>query len=88
MHEYTEVCGRRRRGPGALSAGAAQPSGPSARGRGAARDLTGRETECCSFFTFTFAPAGGALQLDVEVPAGYAAVLDALARRAAAGMRR
>jgi hypothetical protein len=53
-----------------------------------ARDLTGRESECCSFFTFTFAPAGAAVQLDVEVPAGHAAVLDALARRAAAGMRR
>jgi hypothetical protein len=54
----------------------------------AARDLTGRESECCSFFTFTFAPAGAALQLAVEVPAGHAGVLDALARRAAAGMRR
>jgi len=55
-----------------------------------ARDLTSRETECCSFFTFTFtfAPAGDALQLDVEVPAGHAGVLDALASRAAAGMRR
>ena len=54
----------------------------------AARDLTSRESECCSFFTFTFAPAGDALQLDVEVPAVHAGVLDALARRAAAGMRR
>ena len=53
-----------------------------------ARDLTSRESECCSFFTFTFAPAGDALQLDVEVSAGHVAVLDALARRAAAGMRR
>jgi hypothetical protein len=54
----------------------------------AARDLTSRESECCSLFTFTFAPAGDALQLDVEVPAVHAGVLDALARRAAAGMRR
>ena len=54
----------------------------------AARDLTSRESECCSFFTFTFAPADDALQLDVEVPAVHAGVLDALARRAAAGMRR
>ena len=52
----------------------------------AARDLTSRESECCSFFTF--APAGDALQLDVEVPAVHAGVLDALARWAAAGMRR
>ena len=54
----------------------------------AARDLTSRESECCSFFTFTFAPAGDALQLDIEVPAVHADVLDALASRAAAGMRR
>jgi hypothetical protein len=52
-----------------------------------ARDLTGRETECCSFFTFTFAPAGDAVQLDVEVPAVHSGVLDVLASRAAAGMR-
>ncbi len=51
-----------------------------------ARDLTARETECCSFFTFTFARADGALQLDVEVPVAYVHVLDALADRAAAGM--
>ncbi len=51
-----------------------------------ARDLTARESACCSFFTFTFAVAGadGAVRLDVEVPAGQADALDALARRAAA----
>jgi len=53
----------------------------------AARDLAARETECCSFFTFTFAAAGDVVQLDVEVPAAHIAVLDALADRAAAGMR-
>jgi hypothetical protein len=52
----------------------------------AARDLAGRETGCCSFFTFTFARAGDAVQVDVEVPAPFAGVLDALAERAAAGM--
>jgi hypothetical protein len=52
-----------------------------------ARDLTGRETQCCSFFTFTFAPADGAVQLDVEVPAAHVDVLDALAQRAKAGTR-
>ncbi|RKN50353.1 hypothetical protein [Micromonospora endolithica] len=55
-----------------------------------ARDLTGRESSCCSFFTFTFAgdDAGdsGGLRLDVQVPAGHVDVLDALAGRAAAGM--
>jgi hypothetical protein len=51
-----------------------------------ARDLTARETVCCSFFAFTFAPADGAVQLDVEVPAAHVDVLDALAGRAAAGI--
>ncbi len=55
-----------------------------------ARDLTARESACCSFFTFTFdsrrtAP-GGPLELLAEVPAGQVAVLDALAARAAAVM--
>jgi hypothetical protein len=52
----------------------------------AARDLTGRESECCSFFSFTLVPAGGVLQIDVEVPTAHVAVLDALADRAAAGI--
>jgi hypothetical protein len=49
-------------------------------------DLTARESECCSFFSFavTSEPAddGEALALDVRVPAQYADVLDALVRRA------
>jgi hypothetical protein len=52
-----------------------------------ARDLTGRESECCSFFSFTFAPADGVVQLDVAVPDAHVDVLDALAARAVAGMR-
>ncbi|MCW2640139.1 MAG: hypothetical protein JWP76_2445 [Dactylosporangium sp.] len=55
---------------------------PAAEAR--ARDLTARETSCCSFFTFTFIPAAGALQLDVEVPTARVDVLDVLAVRAAA----
>ena len=51
-----------------------------------ARDLTGRETQCCSFFTFTFAPADDAVHLDVDVPPAHVEVLDALAERAAAGI--
>ncbi|GGL93483.1 hypothetical protein [Micromonospora yangpuensis] len=52
-----------------------------------ARDLIGRESMCCSFFTFTLAPAGGnGVELEVQVPAGHIDVLDALAARAAAGM--
>ena len=50
------------------------------------RDLTARETGCCSFFSFTTTrqPAGDgeALTLDVEVPARYADVLASLARQA------
>lgn len=50
------------------------------------RDLTARETECCSFFTFTTRPVpgadGGRLALDIEVPSAHAAVLAALAERA------
>jgi hypothetical protein len=50
------------------------------------RDLTARETECCSFFSFTVYPEpaedGEVLLLDVEVPARYADVLDSLAERA------
>jgi len=53
------------------------------------RDLTARESECCSFFAFTITPetaeAGEALILDIEVPAQYADVLAALARRASTG---
>jgi hypothetical protein len=51
------------------------------------RDLTARETECCSFFTFTVTPepaGGGSLILDVEVPARYADVLASLTQRAVA----
>ncbi|GIF07332.1 hypothetical protein [Actinoplanes siamensis] len=52
-----------------------------------ARDLTARETACCSFFSFSFAADGGTLCLDVEVPPAHAGALEALAVRAAAGMR-
>lgn len=52
----------------------------------AARELTGRESSCCSFFSFSFVPDGDAVCLDVRVPAAQVAVLDALAGRAAAGM--
>jgi hypothetical protein len=50
------------------------------------RDLTARETQCCSFFAFTVAPEqaadGEALTMDIEVPSQYADVLDSLAQRA------
>lgn len=49
-----------------------------------ARDLTARESACCSFFGFAFTPAaGGMLTLTVSVPPAQAGVLDAFAARAA-----
>ena len=53
----------------------------------AARGLTQREAACCSFFTFSFTPAKADLVVDVEVPAEYIAVLDALQTQAAARMK-
>ena len=50
-----------------------------------AADLLVRETECCSFFTFTLTATGGQVSLAVAVPDGQVEVLDALADRAAAG---
>lgn len=49
-----------------------------------AADLLVRETECCSFFTFTLTATGGRVSVDVSVPAGQVRVLDALAAHAAA----
>jgi hypothetical protein len=50
------------------------------------RDLTARETQCCSFFRFTASPGtateGEALILDIEVPAQFTDVLAALITRA------
>ncbi|HEX8631657.1 MAG TPA: hypothetical protein VF755_26155 [Catenuloplanes sp.] len=52
----------------------------------AARDLTARESSCCSFFSFAFADNadGDGLRVDVQVLARHVDVLDALAGRAAA----
>ncbi|WP_067815028.1 hypothetical protein [Nocardia inohanensis] len=52
-----------------------------------ARQLAGRETACCSFFTFEFSTGpAGSIWMEIEVPAARTAVLDALATRTAAGM--
>ncbi|MFU8876250.1 hypothetical protein [Micromonospora sp. SL4-19] len=49
----------------------------------AARNLTARESSCCTFFTFDIArPDLHSLTLDVRVPAAHVDVLDALAQRA------
>ncbi|MEU8169562.1 hypothetical protein AB0B97_24030 [Micromonospora sp. NPDC049004] len=48
-----------------------------------ARDLTARESSCCSLFTFGLSrPGPESLALDVRVPAAHVDVLDALAERA------
>jgi hypothetical protein len=46
------------------------------------RDLAERETACCSFFTFTLEGRANDLVMDISVPAGRRAILDALADRA------
>jgi hypothetical protein len=48
-------------------------------------DLFTRETQCCSFFTFTLTATGGSLTLDVEVPPSQVGVLAALSGMAGAG---
>jgi hypothetical protein len=47
------------------------------------RDLVDRESQCCSFFTFTVTP-GDTVVLDIKVPSRYAEVLDSLAAHAEA----
>lgn len=46
------------------------------------RDLTDRETSCCSFFTFTIDGDDDDLTLDISVPPTRREILDALADRA------
>ena len=48
-----------------------------------ARDLARRESECCSFFTFDFEPAGNDVVMHIAVPPEHVAVLDALQARVA-----
>jgi hypothetical protein len=50
------------------------------------RVLAGRESSCCSFFTFAFEQLGTDLMMHIGVPAGHVAVLDALQQRIAAAM--
>ena len=53
-----------------------------------AADLTARESQCCAFWLFTLTMAGGRVMLDVWVPPGKVAVLDALVVRAQAAVDR
>jgi hypothetical protein len=52
------------------------------------RDLTARESECCTFFRFTFGRSANHLRLRIEVPEQQRAVLDALAALAGPDERR
>jgi hypothetical protein len=56
-------------------------AGPPALGE-RVRDLTDRESSCCSFFTFTIGGGGDAVTLDISVPPERQHILDALADRA------
>lgn len=47
------------------------------------RDLTDRETSCCSFFTFGIAGTDDGLTLDIAVPPARREILETLADRAA-----
>jgi len=49
-----------------------------------ARDLTARESSCCSFFTFSFSQKADGLYLDVQVPYAHIDVLDAVSARVSA----
>lgn len=46
------------------------------------RDLTARETGCCSFFTFAIEGTDQQLTLEIAVPPARQDILDALADRA------
>lgn len=48
------------------------------------RDLTARETSCCSFFTFNVDGTDEDLTVDISVPPARQEILDALAARAQA----
>lgn len=46
------------------------------------RDLTARETSCCSFFTFDLTGSDHDLVLDISVPPARQEILDSLVDRA------
>ncbi|WP_405133003.1 hypothetical protein [Nocardia sp. NBC_01388] len=46
------------------------------------RGLAARETQCCSFFTFTFEPVTGGSLMHIDVPLAHVEVLDALQNQA------
>jgi hypothetical protein len=58
-----------------------QMAGPPSLGE-RVRDLTERESSCCSFFTFTVDGAAESLTLEISVPPERKTILGALADRA------
>ncbi|HET6214821.1 MAG TPA: hypothetical protein VFE14_18280 [Micromonosporaceae bacterium] len=56
---------------------------PDAQVAAHAADLAVRETQCCSFFTFTLTATGGELSLEIAAPPGHAELLDAIVGRIA-----
>ena len=46
-----------------------------------ARELTARESACCSFFTFAVRASATGTDLEVRVPGSQSAVLDAMQQR-------
>lgn len=76
------VRGVDRPGPTRLSLTLADAPGRAER----VRDLTDRESACCSFFTFELG-TGDPMRLDICVPPSHRDVLDALAARIAGGPR-
>ncbi|WP_242911028.1 hypothetical protein [Actinomadura terrae] len=55
---------------------------PAPKLAGRAADLAARETECCSFFTFSITATSGELTLEVAAADEHAPVVAALAERA------
>lgn len=60
------------------------PADPQVAARAA--DLAVKESDCCTFFTFTLTVTGPRVGLEVAVPPEHIDVLDSLATRAAAGL--
>jgi hypothetical protein len=71
---FATVTGSDRLGPGHLRLVLSAPDA-------VVRDLTAREAQCCSFFSFTVAAQPAGVVLDIEVPVGRVAILDAIESR-------
>jgi thioredoxin len=77
---FASLRGLRRKEPGWLRLRLDDGEGIEAR----ARDLTARESECCSFFDFAVRRGDGEVVVDVRVPDSRVVVLDGLTAQAEA----